>query len=128
MRSRVIALVAVLATVLALTVGSAAHADPVTELFGTCVGTTNFNAEITCTFAGDGLTSSDYYVNVSLLSPSGGLDNLPANARVTNKTTTSFRTRWFGHQLTIEPNGNVHVAVYRNGPIRFAYHARVFGT
>ncbi|HVD14097.1 MAG TPA: hypothetical protein VNK73_06585 [Actinomycetota bacterium] len=128
MRSRVIALVAVLAAVLALTVGTAAHADPVTELFGTCSGTTNFNAEITCTFAGDGLTSSNYYVNMSLLSPSGGLDNLPANGRVTNKTTTTFRTRWFGHQLTIEPNGNVHVAIYRNGSIRFDYHARVFGT
>jgi hypothetical protein len=128
MRTRVIALVAVLAAVLALSVGTTAHADPVNELFGTCSGITNFNAEITCTFSGDGLTSSNYYVNVSLLSPSGGLLNLPANARVTNKTTTTFRTRWFGHQLTIEPNNNVHVAIYRNGPISFDYHARVFGT
>ena len=129
MRTRIIiGLVVVLATVLALTLGTAAHADPVNELFGTCSGTTNFNAEITCTFAGDGLTSSNYYVSVALLTPSGGLVNLPANWRVTNKTTTSFRTRWFGHQLTFDPNGNIRLATYRNGPISFDFHARVFGT
>ncbi len=130
MRTRIsiIGLIAALATVLALSLGTAAHADPVTELFGHCSGTTNFNAEITCTFAGDGLTSSAYYVNVSLLSPSGGRLNLPANWRVTNKTTTTFRTRWFGHQLTIDPNDNIHLAIYRNQPISFDFHARVFGT
>ena len=130
MRARIaiIGLVAILAAVLALTVGPAAHADPVTELYGTCAGTTNANAEITCTFAGDGLTSSNYYVNVSLLSPSGGAVNLPANWRVTNKTTTTFRTRWFGHQLQFDPNGNIRLAIYRNGPISFDFHARVFGT
>jgi hypothetical protein len=117
-----------LAAILALALGTAAHADPVTELYGTCSGTTNFNAEITCTFAGDGLTSSNYYLNVSSLSPSGGLLNLPANWRVTNKTTTTFRTRWFGHQLVIDPNGNAHLAIYRNGPITFDFHARVLGT
>ena len=57
------------AAVLAFTFGRAAHADPVTELYGHCSGTTNASAEITCTFAGDGLTSSNFYVNVSLLSP-----------------------------------------------------------
>jgi hypothetical protein len=129
MRTRIIiGLVVAIATVLAFTLGTAAHADPVTELFGTCAGATNSNAEITCTFAGDGLTSSNYYVNVSLLAPSGGLVNLPANWRVTNKTTTSFRTRWFGHQLTFDPNGNIRLATYRNGPITFDFHARVFGT
>jgi ABC-type antimicrobial peptide transport system permease subunit len=130
MRTRItiIGLVAALAAVLALTIGPAAHADPVTELYGTCSGTTNANAEITCTFAGDGLTSSNYYVNVSLLSPSGGVVNLPANWRVTNKTTTTFRTRWFGHQLQFDPNGNIRLAIYRNGPISFDFHARVFGT
>jgi len=128
MRTRIIGLVVALAAVLALTLGQAAHADPVTELFGHCSGTTNSNAEITCTFAGDGLTSSAYYVNVSLLSPSGGRLNLPANWRVTNKTTTTFRTRWFGHQLTFDPNGNIRLEIYRNGPISFDFHARVFGT
>jgi hypothetical protein len=128
MRPRIVGLVLALAAILALALGTAAHADPVTELYGTCSGTTNFNAEITCTFAGDGLTSSNYYLNVSLLSPSGGLLNLPANWRVTNKTTTTFRTRWFGHQLVIDPNGNAHLAIYRNGPITFDFHARVLGT
>ena len=128
MRTRIIGLVAALAAVLALGLGTAAHADPVTELFGHCSGTTNSNAEITCTFAGDGLTSSNYYVNVSLLSPSGGQLNLPANWRVTSKTTTTFRTRWFGHQVTIDPNGNIRLAIYRNAPISFDFHARVFGT
>ena len=128
MRTRIIGLVVALGAVLALALGTAAHADPVTELYGTCSGTTNFNAEITCTFAGDGLTSSNYYVNVSLLSPSGGRENLPANWRVTNKTTTTFRTRWFGHQLTFDPNGNIRLATYQNGPISFDFHARVFGT
>jgi hypothetical protein len=126
MRTRIVGLVVALAAILAL--GTAAHADPVTELYGTCAGTTNFNAEITCTFAGDGLTSSNYYVNVSLRSPSGGQLNLPANWRVTNKTTTTFRTCWFGHQLTLDPNGNIRLAIYRNGPIVFDFHARVFGT
>jgi hypothetical protein len=128
MRTRIVGLVVALAAILALALGTAAHADPVTELYGTCAGTTNSNAEITCTFAGDGLTSSNYYVNVSLRSPSGGQLNLPANWRVTNKTTTTFRTRWFGHQLVIDPNGNAHLAIYRNGPITFDFHARVLGT
>jgi hypothetical protein len=128
MRTRIIGLVAVLAVILILALGQAAHADPVTELFGHCSGTTNSNAEVTCTFAGDGLTSSNYYVNVSLLAPSGGQLNLPANWRVTSRTTTSFTTRWFGHQVTIDPNGNIRLAIYRNGPISFDFHARVFGT
>ena len=128
MRTRIVGLVVALAAVLALALGTAARADPVTELYGTCSGTTNFNAEITCTFAGDGLTSSNYYVNVSLRSPSGGRLNLPANWRVTNRTTTTFRTRWFGHQVTIDPNGNIRLAAYNNGAISFDFHARVFGT
>lgn len=128
MRTRIIGLVALLATILTLTLGQAAHADPVTELFGHCSGTTNSSALITCTFPGDGLTSSNYYVNVSLLAPSGGLLNLPANFRVTNKTTTTFTTRWFGHQVTIDPNDNIRLATYANGSISFDFHARVFGT
>lgn len=47
---------------------------------------------------------------------------------MTNKTTTTFRTRWFGHQLRVDPNGNIRLAIFRNGPISFDFHARVFGT
>src|SRR4029450_6402200 len=92
MRTRItiIGLVAALAAVLALTIGPAAHADPVTAPYGTGSGTTDANAEIPCTLAGDGLTSSNYYVNVSLLSPSGGAVNLPANWRGAKKTATTF--------------------------------------
>jgi hypothetical protein len=128
MRTRIVGLVVVLAAILALALGQSAHADPVTEIYGTCAGTTNASAQIICTFPGDGLTSSAYYVNVSLLSPSGGLVNLPANFRVTNKTTTSFTTRWFGHQVVRDPNGNTRLNIYANGAIVFDYHAKVFGT
>jgi hypothetical protein len=63
---------------------------------------------------------------VSLLSPSGRLVNLPANFRVTGRTTTSFTTRWFGHQLRLDPNGNIRLNTYANGAIVFDYHAVVF--
>jgi MFS superfamily sulfate permease-like transporter len=43
MRTRIVGLVVALAAILALALGTAAHADPVTELYGTCAGTTNFN-------------------------------------------------------------------------------------
>jgi hypothetical protein len=28
----------------------------------------------------------------------------------------------------LDPNGNIRLAIYRNGPISFDFHARVFGT
>jgi hypothetical protein len=28
----------------------------------------------------------------------------------------------------IDPNGNAHLAIYRNGPITFDFHARVLGS
>ena len=63
------------------------------------------------------------HVDVTIIAPSGGQPNLPANVRVTGADSTGFDIRVFGHQLVRDPNGNIHAKVYANLPITIAYEA-----
>jgi hypothetical protein len=63
------------------------------------------------------------HVDVTIVAPSGGQLNLPANVRVTGADSTGFDIRVFGHQLVRDPNGNIHAKVYANLPITIAYEA-----
>jgi hypothetical protein len=63
------------------------------------------------------------HVDVTIVAPSGGLPNLPANVRVTGADSTGFDVRVFGHQVVRDPNGNTHLRVYANLPITIAYEA-----
>jgi hypothetical protein len=63
------------------------------------------------------------HVDVTIIAPSGGKVNLPANVRVTGADSTGFDIRVFGHQVVRDPNGNTHLKVYANLPITISYEA-----
>jgi hypothetical protein len=85
-------------------------------------GTTDASGFISVDFNHD-LGGPPDHVDVTIVSPSGGQVNLPANMRVVGADSTGFTARVFGHQVVQDSSGNVRLNVYANKPIVFSYEA-----
>lgn len=57
---------------------------------------------------------------MTIISPSGGLPNLPNSVRVVDATNDFLKIRVFGHQLQVDP-GNIRQKVY-DGPMDVFVH------